>query len=161
LCNHPRNMTGDMIKLLAKNGGIIDINFVDEYLKTPKPNKEKDSLITNLKSKFDEPNLSDDKKAILYKEWDIIQNKFSDDMATLSDVVDHIDYVVKLVGIDHVGIGSDFDGGGKVKDIKDVSEISNITTELLKRGYSENDIKKIWSGNFMRVFKEVENIANK
>ena len=80
-------------------------------------------------------------------------------LATVPDVVDHIDHIVKIAGIDHVGIGTDFDGGGGVEGCNDVSEMGNITLELVKRGYSEDDIKKIWGGNFMRVFREVEKIA--
>lgn len=160
LCNHPRNMTDNMIKLLAKNGGIIDINFVDEYLKTPEPNAERDSVVAIIKSKYSDPNVSEKEKEELAKEWDDIHTKFPSKHAALSDVIDHIDYVVKLVGIDYVGIGSDFDGGGRVDGLNDVSEMGNITSELLKRGYSEKDIEKIWSGNFMRVFREVEKISH-
>src|SRR5690554_3497324 len=79
--------------------------------------------------------------------------------ATLEMAVDHIDHIVKLVGVDHVGIGPDLDGGGGVKDMYDVSEVGNITYELVKRGYSEEDIHKIWSGNFFRVMKEAERVA--
>jgi membrane dipeptidase len=161
LCNHPRNMTDEMIKLLAKNGGIIGINFVDEYLKTPEPNPAKDSVVARIKKEYSLPNLSEKGKETLAKEWDEIHTKFPAKLASVSDVVDHIDYVVKLVGINHVAIGSDFDGGGKVKGIKDVSEIGNLTLELQKRGYSKDEIEKIWSGNFLRVFSKVENIAKK
>ena len=83
----------------------------------------------------------------------------SENPPTVSDVVDHIDHVVQVAGIDHVGIGSDFDGGGEVEGCFDVSEMPNITIELVKRGYSEDQIRKIWGGNFMRVFKEVEETA--
>ena len=74
---------------------------------------------------------------------------------TVSVLVDHIDYVVDLVGIDHVGIGSDFDGGGGLLDCRDASQIKNITIELYNRGYSQDDIRKIWGGNLLRVFKQV------
>jgi membrane dipeptidase len=80
-------------------------------------------------------------------------------LATVSDVVDHIDHIVGVIGIDHVGIGSDFDGGGQVEGCFDVSQMTNITIELVRRGYSEEQIKKIWGGNFMRVFGEVEEAA--
>jgi len=70
--------------------------------------------------------------------------------------VDHIDHIVKVAGIDHVGIGTDFDGGGALADCYDASELKNITIELLKRGYSKEDIEKIWSGNLARVFKDVQ-----
>ena len=84
-----------------------------------------------------------------------------EDPPTVADVVDHIDHIVGVIGIDHVGIGSDFDGGGEVAGCFDVSQMTNITIELVKRGYSEEHIKKIWGGNFMRVFKEVEEFAQK
>jgi membrane dipeptidase len=80
---------------------------------------------------------------------------------TVSDVVDHIDHIVQAAGIDYVGIGTDFDGGGEVEDCFDVSEMGNLTVELVKRGYSEEHIKKIWGGNLMRVFEEVEAFATK
>jgi membrane dipeptidase len=82
------------------------------------------------------------------------------DSVTVHDVVDHIEHVIKVAGIDHVGIGTDFDGGvTPPRDVRDVSEIPNITAELMRRGYSETDIAKIWSGNFLRVFSEVQRIA--
>jgi membrane dipeptidase len=70
--------------------------------------------------------------------------------------VDHIDHVVQVIGVDYAGIGTDFDGGGGVDGCKTVAEMKNITVELLQRGYSKADIAKIWGGNIMRVFKEVE-----
>ena len=83
-------------------------------------------------------------------------------LPTLSDVVDHIDRVVNLVGIDHVGIGSDYDGVGDTlpSNLKDVSTFPNLISELLTRGYTEEDIEKILSGNIIRVWKEVEDFAN-
>jgi membrane dipeptidase len=82
-----------------------------------------------------------------------------DDLPNVKDVVNHIDYVKKLIGVDYVGIGSDFDGGGGLAGCIDVSQFPNITYELLKRGYTEKEIKKIWGGNFLRVFSEVEKVA--
>ena len=75
--------------------------------------------------------------------------------ANVNDVVDHIDHIKNLIGVDHIGIGSDFDGGGGIDGCNDVSEMGNITLELVKRGYTEEEIIKIWGGNFQRVFKEV------
>jgi membrane dipeptidase len=90
--------------------------------------------------------------------------KFSQDpqdRATVKDVVDHIDHVVKVVGIDYVGIGTDFDGGGGVNGCDDVSEMFHLTMELLRRGYTEKEIRKIWGGNIMRVLQEVIDVSNK
>jgi membrane dipeptidase len=76
--------------------------------------------------------------------------------ATVSDLVDHIDYAVRMIGVDHVGISSDFDGGGGVEGWMDASGTVNVTAELLRRGYSEPDIAKLWGGNFLRVWREAE-----
>jgi len=120
LCNVPRNMDDDMLRALAKNGGVIQMCFLSAYVK--------------------------DKSA---------------GMASVSDVVDHIDHIVKVAGINHVGIGTDFDGGGGVSGCQDVSQMKNITRELLKRGYSTRDIRKIWGGNLMRVMQKVYKISRK
>jgi membrane dipeptidase len=77
----------------------------------------------------------------------------------VSDVVDHIDHAVQIIGINHVGIGTDFDGGGGVEGCRSVAEMKNITIEMLRRGYTRQEIKKIWSGNLMRVFNEVQALA--
>jgi microsomal dipeptidase-like Zn-dependent dipeptidase len=79
--------------------------------------------------------------------------------ANVSDFVDHIDHAVQLIGIDHVGISSDFDGGGGVHGWNDASETFNITLELVRRGYSEEEIRKLWGGNLLRVWREVERVA--
>ena len=79
--------------------------------------------------------------------------------ATVKDYVDHIDYVVKLIGIDHAGISSDFDGGGGVDGWRNASETFNVTLELVRRGYTEADIAKIWSGNLLRVLTDVQRVA--
>ncbi len=81
--------------------------------------------------------------------------------ATLKDFVDHIDYAVKVAGIDHVGIGTDFDGGGGISGFNDHSEAFNVTVELVKRGYTEQQIVKIWGGNLLRVWREAEKAAKK
>jgi membrane dipeptidase len=89
----------------------------------------------------------------LYKEMNSVLSKYP---VSVSDVVDHIDYIVKLVGPDYVGLGSDFDGVHSLPSgLEDVSQMPNITRELVNRGYSEENIKKILGGNFMRVFKQV------
>lgn len=81
--------------------------------------------------------------------------------ASVADFVDHIDYAVKLVGVDHVGIASDFDGGGGVEGWDDASETLNVTRELVRRGYTEEQIEKIWGGNLLRVLEEVEKTAKR
>ena len=81
--------------------------------------------------------------------------------ATVKDFVDHIDYAVKLIGVDHVGISSDFDGGGGVDGWNSAAETFNVTLELVRRGYTEDQIGKIWSGNLLRVWRETEQVAKK
>ena len=77
----------------------------------------------------------------------------------MKHAVDHIDHIVAVAGIDHVGIGCDFDGGGGIQGVFDASEVMNITIELVRRGYTEEEIDKIWSGNVLRVFSEVQAVA--
>ncbi len=155
-----RNMSDDMIKLLGENGGVIQINFGSSFLKGDI--REKRSEIWKeinylLKEQNIERN-SPEGRSFVKDYW--MKNKSG--YADVKDVADHIDHVVNLIGIDHVGIGSDFDGLGDSLPVglKDVSGYPNLIYELLKRGYSEEDIEKICSGNLLRVWKEVEETAN-
>ncbi|MGC1390216.1 MAG: dipeptidase [Bacteroidales bacterium] len=161
LCGSPRNLTDDMLLALKENGGVIQICILGNYLKTPEPNPELDSKLKELKEKYgDYDILPDSAKKIMRKEYRDIQKKY-EKPATVKDVVDHIDHVVQVIGINYVGIGTDFDGGGGVEGCSTASEMKNITIELLRRGYSRSDITKIWGGNIMRVLKKVEDIAKK
>jgi membrane dipeptidase len=159
LCSSPRNLTDDMLLSLKANGGVIQICILSSYIKTPEPNPELDAKMKELRDKYGDISvLSDDQKKEYRKERGEIQDKYRK-LATVADVVDHIDHVVQVIGIDHVGIGTDFDGGGGVEGCKSVDQMKNITIELLRRGYSKKDIEKIWGGNIMRVFREVQKIA--
>ncbi|WP_438862900.1 dipeptidase [Neptunicella sp.] len=151
-----RNMDDDMLKALAKNGGVIQINFGSSFV----------SGITqqwsNLrKAEIKKLGIEDDKDA-----REAFDEKFKSSnpypYASLDMVLDHIDYVKNLVGIDYVGIGSDFDGVGDSlpRDLKDVSYYPYLIQGLLDRGYSEEDIKKVLNGNLMRVWKKVEKVAS-
>jgi membrane dipeptidase len=162
LCDNPRNMDDDMLRALAKNGGVIQMCILSAYVKKQAPNPARDSAIAGLHKKYlDFDNLSEPEKEKARKEWDAIYDMYQGPLATVSDVVDHIDHIVSVAGIDHVGIGTDFDGGGGVDGCYDVSEMKNITRELLKRGYTTSDIRKIWGGNLMRVMTKVGKIARK
>jgi membrane dipeptidase len=162
IAQHNRNMTDEMIKDLAKNGGVIQICLLDVYIKNPdttsvRYQKEKElNLIYETRYEL----MTDDEKKKLREEWRSIRENYPNVLPTVADCVDHIDYVKNLVGIDYVGIGSDFDGGGGVDGCADVSEFPNITLEMLKRGYTEEEISKVWGGNFFRVFKQIEMLAN-
>jgi membrane dipeptidase len=106
--------------------------------------------------------LSDEQRADLQKKLDALNAKFPPPpRATVKDFVDHIDYAVKKIGIDHVGISSDFDGGGGVDGWNGADETFNVTLELVKRGYSEHEIAQIWSGNLLRVMDEVQAVARR
>lgn len=161
LCGSPRNLSDDMLLALKENGGVIQICILSSYLKTPEPNPEMEAKLNELKKKFGEfGSLPDSLKKQARKEYNDIRNRY-EKLATVRDIVDHIDHVVQVIGIDYVGIGSDFDGGGGVNGCKTVAEMKNVTIELLRRGYTRSDIKKIWGENFMRVFRKVEEIAEK
>ncbi len=162
ICNNPRNMNDDMLRALAKNGGVIQMCILSAYVKKQDPNPARDSAFAHLRKKYKNyENLSKDEMDNANKEWDALDDKYQQPLATVSDVVDHIDHMVKVAGIDHVGIGTDFDGGGGVTGCYDVSQMKNITLELLKRGYTTRDIGKIWGGNLMRVMKQVRKVARK
>lgn len=159
LCGSPRNMTDDMLLALKENGGVIQICILSNYLKTPDPNPELDAKIKELRSKYGDYNsLPEDSKRMMRTEYRAVQKKY-EKLATVKDIVDHIDHAVQVIGIDHVGIGTDFDGGGGVTGCSNVSEMKNITVELLRRGYKKPDIEKIWGGNVMRVLREVEEFS--
>ncbi len=103
--------------------------------------------------------MTDDDRAAMRQTLNEINQKFPNPPATVQHAADHIDHIVSVAGIDHVGIGCDFDGGGGIEGVFDASEVMNITIELVRRGYSEEEIGKIWSGNVLRVFREVQALA--
>lgn len=157
LCDVPRNMTDDMIKTLAKNGGVIQINFVPGFVK--KPSADQELSMKAIRLKMRQTDLSDDDKKALREEMKANAKKYEKDMPTVADAVNHIEHVIKLTSVDHVGIGMDLDGGGRVIGLDDVSQVRSITEELVRRGYSAKDIEKIWGGNVMRVLDQVEKAA--
>lgn len=157
VCDNPRNLSDDMLLALAENGGVIQLAVYTEYVKTPEPNPEREAALQMLDAEY--PNyeqMTEAEKNAVRQEYYAIRKKYPLKLATVSDLVDHVDHIVNLIGIDYVGIGTDFDGGGELADLQDVSQMPNITKELLRRGYSKKDIQKIWSGNFLRVFRAVE-----
>jgi len=158
LANQPRNMTDDMLRELAKNGGVVMINFYDAFLDQSKVefSKREQAFESDLAKKYptDPARVQNE-----LENWRAAQNPAK---TPLSLLIDHIDHAVKTAGIDHVGIGSDFDGvpfTGLPEGMEDISKLPNITLELMKRGYSDGDIKKILGENFLRVMSEVERVA--
>jgi membrane dipeptidase len=148
----PRNMKDDMFRALAKNGGVVGVNFSSSFLSQ----KDADELKTHIAERNQEqPNLTGaDLDAFAAKEQLSLHPKVGN--ATVEDAAECIDHIVKVAGIDHVGIGSDFDGIPTVpQGLEDVSKMPNLTAALLKRGYTEKDIRKIMGENFLRVVREV------
>jgi len=163
VCDNPRNLTDDMIRSLAARGGVVQICFLSAYVKKPQPNPERDKALAEFRAKYGNwRNIQDeDQRRKIMEEMQELNRRYPADLATVRDLVDHIDHVVRLVGVDYVGIGTDFDGGGGVSGCNDVSQMMNVTVELLRRGYSQKDIEKIWGKNFFRVFNEVRSVARK
>jgi len=141
---------------------VIQMCILTDYVKTPDPNPARDSARAALRVKYNNfQGLTPEQERAGTDEWHKIARDFPQKLASVKDVVDHIDHIAKIAGIDHVGIGTDFDGGGAVSGCFDVSGMGNITLELVKRGYTEEQIRKIWGGNFMRVFMAVLEGAEK
>jgi membrane dipeptidase len=164
LTNAPRNMTDDMLRAVAKNGGVVDVNFysgfVDEdYRKASEPigkqaAKEVKDYLEKQKAHG---------KAVTYIEVDRIEREWAAKIPRppLKSLIDHIDHIAKVAGVDHVGLGSDFDGvaGATPLGVDSAADLPKITQALLDRGYSAPDIHKILGGNALRVFREVERVS--
>ena len=154
-----RNMDDEMIKALGKNGGVVQINFGSSFV-SEGANAWRNQFNVAI-GKVEEQYGEDSAEAVAFEEQYKKESPYP--FATLDTVLDHIDHVVKLIGIDHVGIGSDYDGVGDSlpENLKDVSTYPNLVQGLLNRGYKEEHIIKILGGNFLRVWREVEQFANK
>lgn len=162
LCNNPRNLNDTLLKKIAKKGGVIQMCILSDYVKTPPPNPPRDSARAAVRKRFNNfDGLTDEQMKEARKEWNAINEQYPPVLANVKDVADHIDHLVRVAGINHVGVGTDFDGGGGVNGCFDVSEMGNITLELVSRGYSERELKKLWGQNFLRVMKKVERVAEK
>ncbi|RMF58144.1 MAG: membrane dipeptidase [Calditrichaeota bacterium] len=151
-----RNMSDEMIKALAEKGGVININFGSAFLRKEYQGSWAKAM-QEIEEHLNANNIpkGSEEAALYYQQYRMEHRK-----GTVADVADHIDHVVQLVGVDHVGLGSDFDGVLALpKGLEDVSKYPNLIAELLKRGYSEADIEKICGGNMLRVWAEVERVA--
>jgi membrane dipeptidase len=147
----PRNVTDDMLRALAKNGGVIGINFGEGFLNQ----KDAAGLMQSINSNAAAPQLTG-KALDDYAAKEFHNEKPMKVVATLEDAVAHIDHAVKVAGIDHVAIGSDFDGiSGPPNGLEDISKMTNLVAALLKKGYSDEDVKKIMGGNTLRVIRAV------
>jgi len=181
LCNHSRNLDDEQLEWMKENGGVVQTVAFSSYLNTEK-NDARDEAMKELRDAVV------DSLGITWHDWDsfgklseaekdaFIANRkkvmeIADAKAkkikdfppavNVADFVDHIDYMVDKMGIEHVGISSDFDGGGGIEGWNDASETFNVTLELVKRGYTEEEIGMLWSGNLLRVLDEVQAVAKK
>lgn len=164
LTNHPRNMTDDMLRAVTKNGGVVQVNFYDafideDYRKAAEAQaKDRDAAVKAF---------NDDMKAagktVTYLDNDRIEREWAAKIPRppFKSLIDHIDHIAKVAGVDHVGLGSDFDGvsGATPKGIDSAADLPKITQALLDRGYSADDIRKILGGNILRVFREAERVS--
>jgi membrane dipeptidase len=163
ICNHPRDMTDDMIKALAAKGGVIQINyeksFIDQAYKDAS-DKETGGVVAHMDDLTKSCNHDD---ACVEREMNKLTQKLTDEgklpHVSWERIIDHIDHAVKLVGADHVGLGSDFDGASMPEGMEDCSKLPKITQALLKKGYSDSDIRKILGENTLRVMEQAEKVS--
>jgi membrane dipeptidase len=173
LCDVSRNMDDEQLLALKKNGGVIQVVAFNSYVKPRAPDSpERAAAIAAMRADMGLPPggrgargaggrpMTDEQVVEYRRRMREIDTKYpGPPRATLAEFVDHIDYAVKLIGIDHVGISSDFEGGGGVIGWNDASETFNVTLELVRRGYTEEQIGKLWSGNLLRVMQQAEDYA--
>ncbi len=172
LCDVSRNMDDEQLLALKANNGVIQIVGFNSYLKTD--SAERRAALQVLRDEFKVPGnvsvvgvrrgpvggISEEQREALLKRLNEVDAKFPPPTrANVQDLVNHIDYAVKKIGIEHVGISSDFDGGGGIDGWNHAGETFNVTLELVRRGYTEEQIAKLWSGNLLRVMGDVEKVA--
>ena len=181
LCNHSRNLDDEQLQWLKENGGVIQTVAFSAYLNTEKHNAYNEAVRNvyaevgrkmgfEILSRNEARALDDEARSAYYQKYrnvvklsqpklKALKEKVSP--VSVTDFVDHIDYLVGKIGIDHVGISSDFDGGGGIEGWQDASQTFNVTLELLGRGYSQQQIRKLWGENLLRVLDEVEAVARR
>lgn len=166
VADHPRNMDDEQLRAMRDNGGVVQITALGSFVKVDAP--EKGEAVRALREEFGIATggggfgqalarLSDEQRAEYDRRMDAINEQWPP--ASVQDFVDHVDHAVSVAGLDHVGLSSDFDGGGGIVGWQDASETFNVTLELVRRGYTEAQIAQLWSGNVLRVWREVERIA--
>jgi membrane dipeptidase len=160
LGNRPRNIPDELLRRIAKNGGVVMVNFYPGFIdpKVIEATKDRDAQLKPQIDALREKYKDDPKK--LEEETNRLQATYPLPATPLSVLIDHFDHISKVAGIDHVGIGSDFDGIPSTPvGMEDISKLPNITYELLRRGYSEKDIRKVLGENLLRAFAEAERVA--
>lgn len=172
--DNPRNLDDETLLALKQNGGVVQCVALGEFVKTRPVSPERQEAIAALRIEFGLPegrggrggmrraaqSFSEEQVTRFRERMQEINAKYPLPPVTVQDFINHIDHVVKLIGVDHVGISSDFDGGGGVDGWVNAAETFNVTLELVRRGYSEQDISKLWGGNLLRVWHGVEKAAS-
>lgn len=155
--NHPRNVDDARIKALAASGGVIQVDAYSSYLiETPK-NAERDAAMAALRAKAGaRAKMTEAERAGFMAEMKAIDAKYPVPKATFEDFMNHLNHALKVAGVDHVGIGIDFDGGGGVTGLNDASDYWKISERLLAEGYTRDDLAKIWGGNVLRLLRAAE-----
>ena len=161
LYDHPRNIDDGRLRQLAAKGGVIHVNAYGGYLIDIPKIPERETAMGALGEKYGpESELAVDRLPAYLAERRAIEARYPARRATFDDYMAHVLHILKVAGVDHVGIGADWDGGGGVAGLEDVSALPKITEALLAAGYTEQDVRKIWSGNLLRVIREAQAIAS-
>jgi membrane dipeptidase len=158
--DHPRNLDDARLKALAAKGGVIQMNAFGSYLRALPQSPQRLAALAALRTKFGSPaTMTAEQQEEARVERLRIDAEFPENRATFEDFMAHMLHAIKLIGVDHVGVGLDWDGGGGVIGMEDASTVWKITERLLAEGYSEIDLQKIWSGNVLRVMRETEAVS--
>jgi membrane dipeptidase len=158
--NHPRNIDDVRLRALAASGGVIQINFMSDYLIATPEAPERKTALTALWQTARKPNLTlGEREAVIARKHEI-DRRWPVPRASFEDAFAHLLHAVRIAGVDHVGIGADFDGGGGVIGFEDARDYPKITARLASEGFSRDDIQKIWSGNVLRVLRAAEAFAS-
>jgi membrane dipeptidase len=158
VCDHPRNIGDGLLRDLAARGGVLQMNALPVAV-VPAPEDGRTAALAAFLLRLKDAVLTPELRATLGAEWDRIDKAYPNPAATLDDFVAHLVHGVEVAGIDHVGIGCDFDGGGGVAGLNEVSDYPNLTRALLDRGFTEADLAKLWGGNTLRVMRACEQAA--
>jgi microsomal dipeptidase-like Zn-dependent dipeptidase len=163
VANHSRNLDDEELMAIKTNGGVVQTVAFDGYVKIKPPDSpERAAALAEVRKTMPAGGpgeMTDEQRAQFRTKMAAINKKFPAPRATVADFVNHVDYLVKKIGVDHVGISSDFDGGGGVEGWSGADETFNVTLELVRRGYTEEQIGKLWSGNLLRVMDAVQKVA--
>lgn len=168
---NPRNVDDETLRAIKARGGVVQVVSLADYIKTRPDSPERAAAMDSLRKQFGQTGgrgggarqssraLTPEQRTQFHEKMSELNVKFPRPEVTVQDMIDHVDHIEKTIGVDYVGIGSDFDGGGGLAGWNGADDAFNITLELVKRGYSEDDIRKIWGENLLRVWREVERVA--